>query len=63
MKAARLVVLGVAIAAGGVAAYLASHGRQAPAPEPTKAPVVTLETTDVLVAKSDLGRGQRDSGQ
>ncbi|HVU43532.1 MAG TPA: Flp pilus assembly protein CpaB [Xanthobacteraceae bacterium] len=57
MKAARLVVLGVAIAAGGVAAYLASHGRQASAPEPAKSPAVTLETTDVLVAKTDLGRG------
>ena len=57
MKAARLVVLGVAIAAGGVAAYLASHGRQASAPEPAKAPAVTLDTTDVLVAKTDLGRG------
>jgi len=56
MKAARLVVLGVAIAAGGVAAYLASHGRK-PSPEPTRAPVVTLETVEVLVAKTNLGRG------
>ena len=56
MKAARLVVLGVAIAAGGVAAYLASHGRNPP-PEPAKAPVVNLETVEVLVAKADLGRG------
>lgn len=56
MKAARVVVLGVAIAAGGVAAYLASHGRSAP-PEPAKAPVATLETVEVLVAKTDLGRG------
>jgi pilus assembly protein CpaB len=57
MKAARLVVLGVAIAAGGVAAYLASHSRQASPPEVAKAPVVALETTDVLVAKTNLGRG------
>lgn len=56
MKPARLVVLGVAIAAGGVAAYLASHGRN-PAPEPAKAPVVSLETVEVLVAKNDLSRG------
>jgi pilus assembly protein CpaB len=56
MKAARLVVLGVAIAAGGVAAYLASHGRKPP-PEPAKAPVVTLETVEVLVAKINLSRG------
>ena len=57
MKAARLVVLGVAIAAGGVAAYLASHGRN-PAPlEPAKAPVMALETVEVLIAKADLSRG------
>ena len=56
MKAARLVVLGVAVAAGGVAAFLASGHK--PAPEPVKAPVVQLETVEVLVAKTDLDRGQ-----
>jgi pilus assembly protein CpaB len=57
MRAARLVVLGVAVAAGGVAAYLASGHK--PAPEAPKAPVVKqIETVDVLVAKSDLSRGQ-----
>jgi pilus assembly protein CpaB len=55
MKAARLVVLGVAVAAGGVAALLASRGHH---PEPPKAPVARLETVDVLVAKTDLSRGQ-----
>lgn len=57
MKAARLVVLGVAVAAGGVAAYLASGGHKSP--ELPKAPaVVQLETVDVLVAKKDLSRGE-----
>jgi pilus assembly protein CpaB len=57
MKAARLVVLGVALAAGGVAAYLASSSRE---PEPAKEPAVVqqLETTDILIAKVDLARGQ-----
>jgi pilus assembly protein CpaB len=55
MKAARLVVLGVAVAAGGIAAYLAAGGRET-APPP--APVVQLETVEVLVAKADLNRGQ-----
>jgi pilus assembly protein CpaB len=58
MKAARFVVLGVAVAAGGVAAFLASGSKKPPEP-PAKAPVVVqLETLDVLVAKTDLGRGQ-----
>jgi len=56
MKAARLVVLGVAVAAGGIAAYLAAGSKPTAPPPPP--PVVQLETVDVLVAKSDLTRGQ-----
>jgi pilus assembly protein CpaB len=56
MKAARLVVLGIAIAAGGVAALLAGKGHEPEAPPPQ--PVSTLETVDVLIAKADLSRGQ-----
>jgi pilus assembly protein CpaB len=55
MKAARLVVLGVALAAGGVAAFLASGRREAAPPPPPPPP---LATVDILVAKNDLGRGQ-----
>jgi pilus assembly protein CpaB len=56
MKAARLVVLGVALAAGGVAAYLASSRHEAPpAAAPPPPPLATVE---ILVAKNDLGRGQ-----
>lgn len=56
MKAARLVVLGVALAAGGIAAYLASgHREAAPPPPPPPPPLATVE---ILVAKNDLGRGQ-----
>src|SRR5579862_6112963 len=56
MKAARIVVLGIAVAAGGVAALLAgrSHEPEAPTPQP----VSQLETVDVLIAKTDVGRGQ-----
>jgi pilus assembly protein CpaB len=57
MKAARLVVLGVAVAAGGIAAYLAA-GNKAPPPPPPVAAAPPLETVDVLVAKTDLSRGQ-----
>ncbi|MGD0024416.1 MAG: Flp pilus assembly protein CpaB [Xanthobacteraceae bacterium] len=59
MKAARIVVLGVAVAAGGIAALLASSGHQPEPPNtPPVAPVAPLATVDVLVAKTDLGRGQ-----
>jgi pilus assembly protein CpaB len=56
MKPARLIVLGIALAAGGVAAMLASGSRQPEAPRASPPP--QLATVDVLVAKSDLGTGQ-----
>ncbi len=55
MKPARIVVLVIAVAAGGIAAFLAS--RPEPAPPPAPAPVAPLETVDVLVANSDIGLG------
>jgi pilus assembly protein CpaB len=55
MKAARVVVLSVAIGAGGIAAMLA--GRSEKPPE-VKQEVVQVETVDVLVAKSDIPMGQ-----
>ena len=54
MNTARIVVLTIAVGAGGIAAYLAS-GSDKPAPA---APVAQLQTVDVLVAKSDIGLGQ-----
>src|SRR5207237_8996509 len=55
MKTARVVVLAIAIAAGGVAAYLASGSdNRTVAVEP----VAQLPTVDLLVAKSDIGLGQ-----
>jgi len=56
MNRARIVVLTVAICAGGVAAYLASSSDNS-APPPA-APVAQLPTVDVLVAKNDIGLGQ-----
>src|SRR6266705_204333 len=55
MNTARIVVLVVALGAGGIAAYLASGSDNKPAPV---APVAQLATIDVLVAKSDLELGQ-----
>lgn len=60
MKAARLIVLGVAVVAGGLAAMLAG-GSDSPPPPP--APVAQLETTDVLVAKTEIGVGRAISAQ
>jgi pilus assembly protein CpaB len=55
MNTARIVVLTIAVGAGGVAAYLASGSDNKPAPVE---PVVQLQTVDVLVAKTDIGLGQ-----
>jgi pilus assembly protein CpaB len=55
MYTARIVVLTIALGAGGIAAYLA-RGFDAKS-LPTE-PVVQLQTVDVLVAKSDIGLGQ-----
>jgi pilus assembly protein CpaB len=55
MKPARLIVLIIAIAAGGIAALLAGRSDQAPPPPP--APIVQIETVDVLIANSDIGMG------
>jgi pilus assembly protein CpaB len=56
MYTARIVVLLIAIGAGGIAAYLAS-GVQRQAPAPVE-PVAQLQTVDVLVAKNDINLGQ-----
>jgi pilus assembly protein CpaB len=56
MKAARLVVLGIALVAGGAAAFLVGSGdepKQAEAP----APAVQFATVDVLIAKGDINMG------
>ncbi len=54
MNNARIVVLVLAVGAGGVAAYLASGTDRKPEPQQA----VQIETVDVLVAKSDLPLGQ-----
>jgi pilus assembly protein CpaB len=57
MKAARIVVLGVAVVAGGLAAVMAGRQADVQVPPPPE-PVAKLDTTDVLVAKTDIGLGQ-----
>jgi Flp pilus assembly protein CpaB len=55
MNTARIVVLTIAVGAGGVAAYLANGSDSKPAPAEL---VAQLQTVDVLVAKADIGLGQ-----
>src|SRR6202022_860165 len=55
MNSARIIVLPIALSAGGVAAYLVRGSDHKPLPTE---PVAQLQTVDVLVAKSDIGLGQ-----
>jgi pilus assembly protein CpaB len=55
MNTARIVVLTIAVGAGGLAAWLASGSDNKPAPAE---PVAQLQTVDVLVAKADIALGQ-----
>jgi pilus assembly protein CpaB len=57
MKAARLVVLGIALAAGGLAAVLAGGFGGSPPPPPAAPVVQQIPMVDVLVAKRDVGIG------
>ena len=54
MKAARSLVLAVAIAAGSTAAFRISSDEEK---KPQAPPVAQIETTAVLIAKSDIGIG------
>ena len=57
MNIARIVVLAIALSAGGVAAYLASGTDNKPS-APVQ-PVAQLQTSEVLVAKADINLGQK----
>lgn len=59
MKPARILVLLIALVAGGIAALLASRSEPPPAP----APVAQIDTVDVLVAATDIGLGTTVSAQ
>jgi pilus assembly protein CpaB len=61
MKVARLAVLGIALAAGGIAAFLARGGEE-PKVE-VAAPPPQIETVDVLIARADIGMGSAVAAQ
>jgi pilus assembly protein CpaB len=56
MKAARVLVLVVALTAGGAAAFLVSSGDEKK-PEPASAAVVKILFIAVLIAMGDIGKG------
>src|SRR5437764_311687 len=51
MNTARIVVLAIAIGAGGIAAYLASGSNNNPAPAQ---PVAQMQTVDILISNSEI---------
>ena len=55
MNRSRTIILGIALVAGCVAAYLASGSDSKPPPAPVAAKIPTV---DVLVAKNDIALGQ-----
>ncbi len=60
MRPARIILLLVALVAGGLAAFLVTRGSRAPAPnQPTVTQVVQEAKTEILVAKAPIGIGQR----
>jgi pilus assembly protein CpaB len=60
MKPARILLLAVAIIAGGLAAFLATRGSApAPAAVQVQTQVVAEAKRQVLVARTDIGMGQR----
>lgn len=62
MKPARLIVLIIAVVAGGIAALLAGRSEKPAAPVEVAAPA-KMDTVDILVAKADIAMGQVVSAQ
>ena len=60
MKLFRVLVLAVALVAGGIAAYLALNLGPSRAPAPTVVELAPqIQSQDVLVAAADIGQGQK----
>jgi pilus assembly protein CpaB len=63
MKAARILVLGIALAAGGAAAFLVGSGDEEKKPEAPAPVVQQFPTVDVLIAKGDIAMGTAVTAQ
>jgi len=62
MKTARLVVLAVALAAGGVAAFLVGGSEPQP-PAAAPPPAAPIDTAEILVARGEFGMGHALTAQ
>src|SRR5262244_2741129 len=58
MKTAQIVVLGVALGAAGIAAYLMAGSEPPPPPPPQQQAAAPIDTVEILVAKPDINMGQ-----
>src|SRR5215813_8017067 len=58
MKTAQIVVLGVALGAAGIAAYLMAGSEPPPPPPPQQQAAAPIDTVEILVAKTDINMGQ-----
>lgn len=63
MNPARIIVLVIALAAGGLAALLASRSGDSPPPQVVQAPPTQIDTTEVLIATADIGVGHTVTSQ
>ena len=63
MKAARIVVLAVALAAGGAAAFLINTEDEKKPEVVAAPPAPQMSTVDVLIAKGDIGMGTAVAAQ
>ncbi|MBD8065709.1 Flp pilus assembly protein CpaB [Devosia sp. PTR5] len=59
MRPARIILLIVALVAGGLAAFLVTRGGKAPAPRQVVTEVVPEQKEQILVAKAAIGVGER----
>ena len=59
MKPARIILLVVALVAGGLAAFLVTRGSSRPVQQVVETQTIQEARTQVLVAKAPIGMGER----
>src|SRR5690606_32752222 len=59
MRPARIILLVIALVAGGLAAFLVTRGGKAPEPQLVVSQAPEVASTQVLVARMPIGMGER----